>query len=173
METIRVAGRRYSDPDIISLWKQSGGLLDPRSIIINMARAATEKASTFSGLPNDPLERLKIIASLNRIKILPMDKDQVRREKRDAAIYPTSSGWTVLYNPDRLKSRIVFTVAHEIVHTFFPNSTSGARFRSITNPHSREANELELLCHLGASELVMPLSEFQRQARGRYSLYSV
>ncbi len=173
METLRIGGRRYSDPDIISLCRQSGELIDPRSTIVNMARSLTEKADGFSGLPADPLERLKIIASLNRIKILPMDMDQVRREERDAALYPTASGWTVLFNPNRLRTRIIFTIAHEIVHTFFPNSTNGARFRSITNPSSREANELELLCHLGASELVMPLNEFQRRATGRFGLSAV
>lgn len=173
METLRIGGRRYSDPDIISLCRQSGELIDPRSTIVNMARSLTENANGFSGLPNDPLERLKIIASLNRIKIQPMDMDHLRKEKRDAALYPTASGWTVLYNPNRLRTRIVFTIAHEIVHTFFPNSTNGARFRSITNPASREANELELLCHLGASELVMPRDEFQRQAHGRFGLAAV
>jgi len=84
METLRIGGRRYSDPDIISLCRQSGELIDPRSTIVNMARALTEKANGFSGLPSDPLERLKIVASLSRMKILPMDMDQVRREKRDA-----------------------------------------------------------------------------------------
>lgn len=173
METLRIGGRRYSDPDIISLCRQSGELIDPRSTIVTMARQLTERVNGFSGLPTDPLERLKIIASLNRIKILPMDMAQVRREKREAALYPTETGWTVLYNPDSLRTRIVFTIAHEIIHTFFPNSRSGARFRSIVNPSSREANELELLCHLGASELVMPMDEFQQQARGRFGLSSV
>jgi Zn-dependent peptidase ImmA (M78 family) len=173
METLRIGGRRYSDPDIISLCRQSGGLIDPRWKIVNMARSLVDKVNGFPGLPDDPLKRLKIIASLNGIKIMPMDMDQIRREKRDAALYPTASGWTVLYNPNRLRTRIVFTIAHEIIHTFFPNSRSGARFRSITNPGSREANELELLCHLGASELVMPLDEFQRQASGRFGLSSV
>ena len=55
----------------------------------------------------------------------------------------------------------------------FLNSRSGARFRSITNPASREANELELLCHLGASELVMPLDEFQRRTGGNFGLSAV
>ena len=173
METLRIGGRRYSDPDIISLCRQSGELIDPRSTIVHMARSLTAKANGFSGLPADPLERLKIIASLSRIKILPMDMDQLRSEKRDAAIYPTASGWTVLYNPHRLATRIIFTIAHEICHTFFPNSTNGARFRMIKNPRSREANELELLCHLGASELVMPLNEFQARANGRFSLSAV
>ncbi len=165
METLRIGGRRYSDPDIISLCKQSGELIDPRSTIVHMARSLTTKANGFSGLPADPLERLKIIASLSRIKILPMAMDQVRTEKRDAAIYPTASGWTVLYNPNRLRTRIIFTIAHEICHTFFPNSTNGARFRTITNPRSREANELELLCHVGASELVMR-TNFKREPMG-------
>jgi Zn-dependent peptidase ImmA (M78 family) len=173
METLRIGGRRYSDPDIISLSRQSGGLIDPRWKVVDMARALIEEAKSFSGLPNDPLERLRIIASLKRIKIKPMVMDQVRREKRDAVLYPTDSGWTVLYNPNCLKSRIVFTIGHEVIHTFFPNSRSGARFRSMTSPGSRESNELELLCHLGASELVMPLDEFQLQANGRFSLSSV
>jgi Zn-dependent peptidase ImmA (M78 family) len=172
METLRIGGRRYSDPDIISLCRQSGGLIDPRWKVVNMARSLLETAKGFSGLPDDPLARLKIIASLNRIKIMPMVMDQVRREKRDAALYPTDSGWTVLYNPTCIRTRIVFTIAHEIIHTFFPNSRSGARFRSMTSPSSREGNELELLCHLGASELVMPLDEFQLQADGRFSLSS-
>lgn len=173
METVSIGGRRYSDPDIISLCKQSGGLIDPRWKMVNMARALLEKAHGFSDLPHDRLARLKIIASLNGIKIAPMAVGQVRRQKRDAVIYPTDSGWTVLYNPNCLKSRIVFTIGHEIIHTFFPNSRTGVRFRSMTSPGSREDNELELLCHLGASELVMPLDEFQLQARGRFGLSSV
>jgi Zn-dependent peptidase ImmA (M78 family) len=173
METLSIGGRRYSDPDIISLIRQSGGLIDPRWKVVNMARALIEATRTFSGLPNDPLERLKIIASFQGIKIKPMVMDQVRREKRDAALYPTDSGWIVLYNPACLKSRILFTIGHEIIHTFFPNSRNGARFRSMTSPGSRESNELELLCHLGASELVMPIDEFQHQANGRFGLASV
>ncbi len=173
METLSIGGRRYSDPDIISLIRQSGGLIDPRWKIVNMARALIEESRTFSGLPNDPLERLKIIASLKGIKIKPMAMDQVRQERRDAALYPTDSGWIVLYNPACLKSRIVFTIGHEIIHTFFPNSRNGARFRSMTSPGSRESNELELLCHLGASELVMPIDEFQRQANSRFGLASI
>jgi len=173
METLRIAGRRYSDPDIISLCRQSGELIDPRWKIVSTARSLVERARDFPGWPNDALTRLKIIASLNGIKIAPMPADLARSESRDAVLYPTESGWRVLYNPDRPNARIVFTIAHEIVHTFFPNSRSGARFRSVTSPGSREANELELLCHLGASELVMPVDEFQRQANGRFGLASV
>ena len=98
------------------------------------------------------------------MRVQPMDIDYQRKHKRDAAVFPTSSGWRILYNPNRPKARIVFSLAHEIVHTFFPHSATGARFRSISNPDSREANELERLCALGAAELVMPMDEFRRLA---------
>jgi hypothetical protein len=170
METLRIRGRRYSDPDVISLYEQTGGLIDPRSAVVNMARSLVRRVNEFPGVPRDPLERLKIIASLAGIKIQPMDMDRQQREKRDAALFPTPSGLKVLYNPNRPRSRVIFTIAHEVAHTFFPSSMSGARFRSITRPDSREANELERLCDLGAAELVMPLEEFQLDANGMYSL---
>lgn len=173
MERLRIGGRRYSDPDIISLARESGELIDPRFTIATKARALLQKLNEFAGVPLDPIGRLKVLASLKGIKIQPMDIDHQRNYKRDAAVFPTSSGWRILYNPNRANSRIAFTLAHEIVHTLFPHSASGARFRSITSPDSREANELERLCDLGAAELVMPLDEFQRCAGGNFSLSAV
>lgn len=173
MERLRIGGRRYSDPDIISLARESGELIDPRFTIATKARALLQRLNEFAGIPADPIGRLKVLASLKGIKIQPMDIDHQRNYKRDAAVFPTTSGWRILYNPNRPNSRIAFTLAHEIVHTLFPHSASGARFRSITSPDSREANELERLCDLGAAELVMPVGEFQRYVGGNFSLSSV
>jgi Zn-dependent peptidase ImmA (M78 family) len=75
-----------------------------------------------------------------------------------------SGGRSIIYNPAVPRSRLAFSIAHEIIHTFFPNSINGARFRNICASESREANELERLCDLGASELLMPLNEFQKAA---------
>ena len=84
--------------------------------------------------------------------------------------YIILNGSLILYNPNRPKSRILFMIGHEIIHTLFPSSSSGARFRALTNPDSREASELERLCDLGAAELVFPLEEFQKFVAERYSL---
>jgi hypothetical protein len=173
METVRIGGRRYSDPDIISLAKRTGELICPRFTIRTQARLLLDELDQHSGLPKDPLARIKILASLNRIKIKPMDLESQRKEQRDAVLYPVDSDWLILYNPRRPGGRTLFTLAHEIIHTLFPNSASGARFRSITSPESREANELERLCDLGAAELVLPLVEFQKQTNGNYSLANV
>jgi Zn-dependent peptidase ImmA (M78 family) len=173
METVRIGGRRYSDPDIISLARQTGELICPRFTIKTQARLLLEELKEFNGLPTDPFERLKILASLKGIKIKPMSIERWRQEKRDAVLYPTDSGSAILYNPNRPRSRTIFTIGHEIIHTLFPNSTSGARFRAMTSPDSREASELERLCDLGAAELVFPLEDFQRLVDRHYSLTKV
>ena len=64
----------------------------------------------------------------------------------------------------------MFSIGHEITHTFFPNGVTGARFRNICESSSKEANELERLCDLGASELLMPFDQFRAAATGNYSL---
>ena len=85
METLRIAGRRYSDPDIISLARETGELIDPRFTIVNKARLLLRKLDSFPGVPSDALERLKILASLNGMRVQPMDIDYQRKHKRDAA----------------------------------------------------------------------------------------
>jgi Zn-dependent peptidase ImmA (M78 family) len=132
--------------------------------------------SRFDDVPKDPIERLTILASICGIaKIVPMNIEQCSGEKRDAILIPDMfGGRSIVYNPTVPRSRVAFSIAHEIVHTFFPNSIKGARFRNICASESREANELERLCDLGASELLMPLYEFQRAATiTGYSLSSV
>lgn len=166
METIRVGGRRYSDPDVLSLIKATGSLVDPRSSVLTQARKRLQTLHKFHDVPKDPIERLTILASFCGIgEVVPMNIEQRRGEKRDAVLVPNvSGGRSIIYNPAVPRSRLAFSIAHEIIHTFFPNSINGARFRNICASESREANELERLCDLGASELLMPLNEFQKAA---------
>ncbi|HYM76078.1 MAG TPA: ImmA/IrrE family metallo-endopeptidase [Candidatus Dormibacteraeota bacterium] len=168
METITVGGRRYTDPDIISLIRATGQLVDPRSAVVHQARQLNREYRSFAN-EAPPFERLKILASLRGLTITEMERQISSREKRDAVLVPTSGGKRaqIVYNPDRPPGRVAFSIAHEIAHTFFPNSISGARFRTICNPDSREGNELERLCDLAASELLMPLEEF-RKVTGRH-----
>jgi Zn-dependent peptidase ImmA (M78 family) len=173
METVRVGGRKYSDPDVISLIRETGQLVDPRSSVLNQARTLVAKLSDWGEIPKDPFERLKILASLSRITLEPMDIERQHREKRDAILLTTATKRIIAYNPFRPPARVAFTIAHEISHTFFPNSATGARFRSVCGSNSREGNELERLCDLGASELLMPLAEFRQVSRGNFSITNV
>jgi Zn-dependent peptidase ImmA (M78 family) len=171
MESVKVAGRRYTDPDVISLIRATGQLVDPRSAVLTQARRLNEQYVSLGGDGHERFERLKILASLRGLSVEPMDARQSARERRDAVLMPTADGrGKVLYNPSRHSGRINFSIAHEITHTFFPNSVSGARFRTMCDPGSREANELERLCDLGASEMLMPIDEFGEALGGRFSL---
>ena len=167
METITVGGRRYSDPEIISLIRRTGQLVDPRSAVIHQAKQLNNEYRSFE-TQAQPFERLKIIASLRGLDVAEMDSRLSSREKRDAVLIPGTrpKRSLILYNSSRQPGRIAFSVAHEIAHTFFPNSISGARFRTMCDPDSREGNELERLCDLAASELLMPAEDFLK-ARGQ------
>lgn len=173
METVRVAGRRYSDPDVISLIRATGGLVDPRSSVLHQARTLSAKLKRFDAVPTNAIERMKILASMKGITVEAMTVERQRSEKRDAILVNTNSGKQILYNPKRPAGRVAFSIAHEISHTFFPNSITGSRFRNICESTSREANELERLCDLGASELLMPIDDFQAEVNGDYKLASV
>lgn len=175
METISVGGRKYTDPDIISLVRATGRLIDPRSAVVHQARQLNEEYKSLSGEVVDPFQRLKILASLRGLQVLEMDRARASTERRDAILVPTSDGkrGQIVYNPSRQSGRVAFSIAHEIAHTFFPNSVRGARFRTMCDPESREANELERLCDLAASEILMPLEEFRVTLDGDFGLHVV
>jgi Zn-dependent peptidase ImmA (M78 family) len=175
METVSVGGRRYSDPDVISLIRETGGLIDPRSAVLTQARRCLKIIKGFHNIPADPIARLRIVASVCGIAdVASMNIAQQKTETTDAVLVEKISGErSIFYNPTRPRSRVAFSIAHEIAHTFFPSSARGARFRNICSTSSREANELERLCDLGASELLMPIDEFRAAAEGIYSLSRV
>lgn len=170
MRTVSIGGHRYSDPDVLSLIEATGSLVNSRSAVADQARKLLKLCNQFQGVPDDPIERLKILASLVGIKIEPMDIERQRSEKRDALLYNTDSTRMVLYNPKRPRARVAFSIAHEIAHTFFPNSITGSRFRSLCSDASREANELERLCDFGASELLLPVDEFRKAAGEHFGI---
>jgi hypothetical protein len=174
MESVSIGGRRYTDPDIISLIRETGELIDPRSAVLNLARRLNSEFQALGGTQCPPLERLKMIASLRGLILSEMDSAQAIRETRDAVLLPSDGkGGHIYYNPTKPQARIAFSIAHEISHTFFPNSIHGARFRVLCNPDSREGNELERLCDLGAAEILMPLQEFRKSVAGEFGLACV
>lgn len=177
METVRVGGRKYSDPDVISLIRATGQLVDPRTAVINQARKLNEEYRSFDGGAVPPMQRLDIIASICGLTISPMSVKQWRFELRDAVLVLNGQSrgnrGRIFYNPQRPPGRVAFSIAHEIGHTFFPSTISGARFRDLCGSDSREADELERLCDLAASELLMPIEEFRSAIRGDFTLARV
>jgi Zn-dependent peptidase ImmA (M78 family) len=178
VECVKVGGRTYSDPDVISLVRATGELVDPRVAVLTQAKRLSREFDVLADEADeslDPFKRLEILASLQGLQIWPMDAERQQRETRDAILIPMNGGKSsqILYNPTRPKGRVAFSIAHEIAHTFFPNSIRGARFRAICASDSREANELERLCDLGAAELLVPHDGFHSALGRDFGLQAV
>lgn len=111
----------------------------------------------WSGPPFDPIE----LADILRIAVQP------RSDVLDARTVPTgAAGFTIEFNPRLSRERLRFSIAHEIAHTFFPDCAKAVRHRG-GRDHSREDDwQLEMLCNIAASEIVMPLADAMRTLSG-------
>jgi hypothetical protein len=85
----------------------------------------------------------------------------------DAELVPIAQGRVAMrVNPDRPETRRRFSVGHEVSHTFFSNyqrkawCRTDARYRNRQNPDDL----LEMLCDIGAAELILPVPWFVEDA---------
>ena len=71
-----------------------------------------------------------------------------------------TAGLTIDYNPSRPRGRLRFSIAHELAHACFPGVADQVRHRTptgaVATPEGDNDWELELLCNVIASELVLP-----------------
>jgi hypothetical protein len=71
-----------------------------------------------------------------------------------------TSGLTIDYNPSRPRGRLRFSVAHELAHACFPGVGEQVRHRTgsgaVPDADDGDNWELELLCNVIASELLLP-----------------
>lgn len=130
---------------------------DPISLMLRIAADAALNAMQdgWHGPPFDPFA----LAELRRISVVPND------EVLDARTVSLSNDrLRIEYNPSRPRARVRYSVAHEIAHTFFPDCSAQVRNRAARANYQPNEWELEMLCNLGAAELLMPtgsLAEFK------------
>ena len=153
---IKVGKRIYSDPSVVHLVKLHREVSqDPEKIIRHLARheIANARNHGWSGPPFAP----QILASIMGI---PCEKSEKLFRSEDAELHPIGEGRSAIkYNPNRPKTRQNFSIAHEIAHTFFPEYEDQYKTRHRIGQFN-PANEVEFLCDLGASEIIMPTPEF-------------
>ena len=144
---------------IDELVRDSGCLTAVDAIRAKAAKLINLYVSTF-GEPTMPLD-MEVLSGLAGIK--PSDDAPVLSE--DAELVPDGTGGvTMRVNRDRPEARQRFSIAHEISHTFFPDYTTkewcrtDSRYRDRSDP----AEYLEMLCDIGAAELLLPQPWFSR-----------
>jgi Zn-dependent peptidase ImmA (M78 family) len=136
----------FTTEALIAELVRSTGVADPYAAIRIMACDAIARYSAIFDVPTGPID-VDALASFLGIA------------RSDGRV-------SIRVNPDRPETRIRFSTAHEVSHTFFPNyqaktwCRTDARFRSRNNPDDL----LEMLCDVGASELILPAPWFIEDA---------
>jgi len=147
--------KTWSHPSVIRFLKERNAH-DPILAVRQAARDLVSGAfdAGWSGPPFDPLE----LAGLLKIDVLPNDAIS------EAQLIPlTAKRVRIEYNPHERPSRIRFSLSHEIGHTLFSDCEEAVRHRAA----KRDANtwELEFLCDIAASEILLPYGIFVQDAK--------
>lgn len=142
----------------------AAGVVDPVEAVRLRAVQAIDAYTGVFGEPDDMPLDLVTLASFLGIKF----SGAAPLYSPDAELAPDGAGGVELrLNPDRPETRRRFSIGHEITHTFFPDHSthlwmrSESRRRVLSDPN----DYLEMLCDVGASELVLPRRWFDKDAR--------
>lgn len=107
----------------------------------------------WTGPPYDPFK----LAELLGIKVLPRDDIAEARTIPGPRREPM-----IEFNSRQPPYRIRFSIAHEITHTFFPDCLERARYRARRSVQRHDDWQLEMLCNIGAAEILMPTGSFAK-----------
>lgn len=142
-----VGNRFWTNDSVI----QFAGGADPIAVIEEIAKSTLFRflEAGGDGPPFNPIE----IASTLGIEII------ASTEVRDARTVYRGGKLAIEFNPNRPKSRINYSIAHEIAHTFFPDCKEEVRHRVMHKDMRGDDWQLEMLCNIGAAELLIPLSD--------------
>ena len=163
-----ISRRTWTHKSVLALIRGKKGA-DPVEIIRQKARDLVSRARLqgWRGPPFDPL----ILASLLGIRCRA-SRDLFSAE---AQLSPQPGRQLLLeFHPDRPEGRRNYSVCHEIIHTFFDDCYELVHQRKTDRPRFDPNQEVETLCQIGASELLMPKEEFTTDLDGpAFSLDSV
>ena len=89
-------------------------------------------------------------------------------------LLPTDEGFEIRVRASDTRRRKRFTIAHECAHTFFDGFALVPQFRCNPSTTPRRSDDLESLCDIAASELLLPSDLFLSAASlGDWSLEAI
>lgn len=139
---------------------------DPVATMETKARELALEAMDkgWSGPPFDPLALAKWRGMML----------EARGDIPDARLVPSEKDRLVLeYNPMRPRGRLRFSIAHEVAHSLFDDCAERVRHRGGDPAEASDNWQLEVLCNIGAAELLMPSGSFTELAGERLSIQKV
>jgi uncharacterized protein DUF955 len=136
---------------------------DPIKEISSKAKSLVYRAveNGWQGPPFDPFW----LAQYCGLSVSPSD------DVSDARLTPTSRGKSIIeYNPNQSRSRVRFSIAHEIAHTLFPDFMEATRNRLLLSNERTDEWQLELLCNVAAAEILMPSESISKEISGNLDI---
>lgn len=149
--------RQWRHPSVLALKEACGGEFPPERIILKRAEEFTRYALGlgWSGPPYNP----RVLASLLGMRVR---EERLGPETHGVLTANGRGELEILVNASSPPSRQNFTICHEIAHTLFPDHFDIVRKRQGAVHPQAGHRELEALCNLAASELLMPMAAFAR-----------
>lgn len=135
----------WTNPSVLAL----AGDSDPVQAITQKARSVAMQAiqEGWPGPPYDPF------ALAEHLKVSVV----ARQDIPDARTIPSRSGYLIEFNPNRPRGRVKYSICHELAHTLFPDCAKRVRNRVTHRDMKGDDWQLEILCNIGAAELLMPV----------------
>jgi hypothetical protein len=151
-----MAKSRSVHPSVRELLKEAKSGESAEDIIRRKCRAliARAKVAGLTGPPFDPWH----LASFLGFHVEEADAGF----PGDGCIFPRGKDVVIQYRSGQLIERQRFTICHEIAHSCFGDAYEYVRHFNAPTPEEKAFFEFENLCNIGASELLFPLEEFQR-----------
>jgi len=146
----RTIRRQWTNTSVLDF----AGDRDPIQVVTEKARSLILKACE-EGLPGPPVDPFDLARFLN-INIVP------NSNILDARTVPSvGNKFVIEFNPDRPQSRTRYSIAHEISHTFFKDCAREVRNRWRHRDLKGDEWQLEMVCNIGAAEILMPIGSFR------------
>jgi hypothetical protein len=125
---------------------------DPIQTVMQKARNVVLEAmeAGWKGPPFDPFA----LARIRNLGTIPQE------DVNEARLIQRGGRMEVEYNPLKPRTRIRYSVAHEIAHTLFSDCAEKIRHRKSPQPDRKDDWQLEMLCNLAAAEFLMPIGSF-------------
>lgn len=139
---------KWTHPSVFKL----AGDRDPIQSVTQAARSLVLDAlqAGWAGPPFDPFA----LADFRKISVSPRD------DVTDARTVPVPGGLRIEFNPNKPQSRIRYSICHELAHSLFPDCRDAIRNRARHEQMASDEWQLEMLCNIGAAELLMPIGSF-------------
>lgn len=147
--------RVWNNKSVLNLIRENQNS-DPIDIIRQKTREIVLKAfeKGWDGPPFDPFK----LARLMNINIVPNESIA------DARILIVNEKFQIEYNPYQRPTRINFSISHELGHVLFSDWHETVRNRE--DEKVGQSWELEFLCDIAASEILLPYAEFAKEVNG-------